>query len=94
VTDQPMMKCGHAANATSGGKPACAICMTTETATTQPDLTGRVARCSYPRPGKYGDTDYKTAHTTGVPSSTNLPFFAYQPDLECDSFYCGCWGWD
>jgi hypothetical protein len=52
----PMMKCGHAANATSevdGTKvPVCAICAgilagAWEVADNQPDLTGRMARCCY-----------------------------------------------
>ena len=41
-----ILVCGHEANATSNGTPSCAICDTTEVAT-QPDLTGRIARCAY-----------------------------------------------
>jgi hypothetical protein len=54
---KPMMKCGHAANATdSEGNPVCAICYginpqlsraATEVAEKPPDLEGRRARCAY-----------------------------------------------
>lgn len=61
-----MMACGHAANATSNGKPCCVICHgdpKSRQVVTEPDLTGRVAKCSY------GDKTTK--------SSTSLPFFEY-----------------
>jgi len=47
----------------------------------QPDLTGRMARCSY---GAHADRD----------SSFDLPFFKYRPTYEMDEYYCGCFGWD
>ena len=81
-----MMKCGHAANAvTADGKPCCAICAgyTPDAfiaADTMPDLTGRKARCNY-----CGEI---------VDSKASLPFFEYRPDMDTDSYYCGCWGWD
>ena len=79
-----MLGCGHAANATHNGEPCCAICFGIRDGATTvvdaPDLTGRKAVCSY------GDTI--------KPSSLDLPFFRHQPDKECDSFYCGCWGWN
>lgn len=81
-----MMKCGHAANAvTADGKPCCAICagFTPDAeiiADTAPDLTGRKARCGYC--GKLTD------------SKISLPFFEYRPDMDTDSYYCGCRGWD
>lgn len=49
-TDKPMLACGHRANATSEGKPACAICVGTHSGAmipvAAPDLTERTARCS------------------------------------------------
>lgn len=75
-----MMECGHSANATCDGKPACAICSCYKIAESSPDLTGRKAKCPYCK---------KT-----VTSNTDLPFFEYRPGHECDSYYCGCRGWD
>ena len=80
-----MMKCGHAANATRGGKPVCVICYgispgADEVDESPPDLTGRVAKC--------------TSCSRTAPSRTSLAFFAHRPDAEMDSYYCGCWGWD
>lgn len=46
-----------------------------------PDLTGRIARCSYHQ-------------ANGVPSSTKLAFFRHHPEREYDEYYCGCFGWD
>lgn len=77
--EKPMMKCGHTANAVSGGKPICVICGCTEIAE-QPNLKGRKARCSY--------CDRE------CDSSTALPFFEHKPESEFDEYYCGCWGWD
>ena len=79
------MKCGCVANATCNGKPICAIHagLTPDAAIvsdTQPDLTGRKARCP----------DCKGT----VNSSFDLAFFAYRPEREFDSFYCGCRGWN
>lgn len=81
----PMMKCGHAANATSkrDGEvdlPCCAICVCFVVAEKQPDLTGRQARCSCFRK---------------EPSDPQkLAFFEHRPESEFDSYYCGCNGWD
>lgn len=75
----PMMSCGHAANATCGDKPSCAICYCMEQKDT-PDLTGRTAVCSY--------------GCNPVPSNMNLPFFKYRPGQDRDEYYCGCFGWD
>jgi len=83
-----MMKCGHAANATNGdGKPVCVICMGLGVGADQidenpPDLTNRIAVCSYGR--NHGKQ----------PSNTNLAFFEYCPAKEFDEYYCGCRGWD
>ncbi len=83
---KPLMKCGHAANVTSNGKPACAICFCTEIAEKQPNLEGRKAKCCYCG---------KIANSNGEGSGyKELPFFEYKPNEEYDSYYCGCKGWD
>lgn len=82
---QPMMKCGHSANATDeNGKPVCAICVgiikgACEIDENLPNLIGRQAKC---RCGAI------------QPSKLSLPFFKHQPEQEFDSFYCGHYGWD
>lgn len=87
----PMMKCGHAANAVDAdGQPVCIICVGRVAGArdedTVPDLTGRQARCV--------DNGARKPCKGAVPSSTSLPFFRHQPDKPEDTFYCGCWGWD
>ena len=82
---QPMMRCGHAANAVKDGLPVCVICYgivagADEIDTNPPDLTGRVARC--------------TSCGRTAPSSTALAFFEHRPTSDLDSFYDGCRGWD
>lgn len=78
---KPLMKCGHTANATDvNGKPCCVICDCDEIENVTPSLAGRKAKCS------------DCGHI--VDSDENLPFFRYRPDKECDTYYCGCWGWD
>lgn len=76
------MKCGCTANARRepGGEPSCAVHGTMEQAPV-PNLSGRVARCSY---GAHRD----------VPSELGLPFFSHHPDQTHDRYYCGCFGWD
>ena len=104
----PMMKCGHAANATDGktGAPCCVICHglpgATQVDDTPPDLSQRMARCAYY--GKnvirpfHGSCDYGGQRGTFCycekPSSAKLPFFEHVPSKEFDRFYCGCMGWD
>lgn len=95
-----MMECGHAAQGVQvlDGKhyPTCVICagispgdMRPYTiAKDPPDLTGRVAKCSYSH-GRDG-----RECTSTVPSSPAAAFFEHRPDAEFDRFYCGCWGWD
>lgn len=83
--ERVMMKCGHVAQSEINGKPVCVICygLTPDAeivAETEPDLTGRKAKCGYC--GKLTD------------SKTSLPFFEYRPDMDTDSYYCGCMGWD
>lgn len=80
VKSKKLMACGHAANATFDGEPACAICRKTEAAQVQMDLEGRSAWC--------------VLCGENTQSSTNLPFFEYRPNLDTDTYYCGCWGWD
>jgi hypothetical protein len=101
-----LMACGHTAQSigtrtVNGEKvsgPACVICAgigSNEKAWTvaedQPDLTGRLAFCSY-RAGRGGVVP--KCHETGVPSRVGLAFFSHHPDREHDEYYCGCWGWD
>jgi hypothetical protein len=87
MNSKPMMKCGHAANATDGktGKPCCVICIGikpgADIVDDVPSLEGRFAVCSYGNHGK-------------VPSSTNLAFFSHKPNAPFDDYYCGCRGWD
>jgi len=88
---KPMMKCGHAANATSEGKPVCAICVgmkpgADEIDQSPPSLAGRKAICAYSHGanGDRGETD----------SRTNLPFFEHRPNEATDRYYCGCLGWN
>jgi hypothetical protein len=84
--EHPLLKCGHAANATTeDGRPCCAICIgisegAQEVAEKQPDLKGRRAKCTY---------CMKT-----IESSLSLAFFEHRPHDDHDDFYCGCRGWD
>ena len=84
--NDPMMKCGHAANATNteNGKRVCANCAGIVEGWDQiadpPDLTGREALCPYCK--------------KRVPSTTELAFFEHRPDKEFDIYYCGCMGWN
>lgn len=79
--NNPMMKCGHTANAVDQhGNPVCIICMCTEIQEEKPSLEGRMAKCS----------DCGNITT----SDWNLPFFKYCPDKEYDEYYDGCFGWD
>ena len=83
--EPPLMKCGHAANATMEGGPVCVICYGispgADVADESPlDLTGRKATCPY--------------CSAVVDSSRSLAFFEHRPNAETDSFYSGCRGWD
>jgi len=81
--NKPMMKCGHAANATTNGKPCCVICSPSngwDEVDTSIDIQGRQAKC-----GSCNSTK---------PSSTSLAFFEHRPDKPLDSYYCGCKGWN
>ena len=89
-----MMKCGHAAQAVNGkGEPVCVICVGINPGATvvddaPPSLAGRMAECSYRRPGPYPENH------RAVPSDPGLPFFEHRPDSPTDRYYCGCFGWD
>lgn len=76
-----MMTCGHSPNGKDAltGNPVCVICQC-DTVGEDPCTEGRKASCTYC--SKKSDSNVK------------LPFFAYQPKKECDSYYCGCRGWD
>lgn len=89
--NKPMMKCGHAANATTTNSigetiPTCAICVgITPNAlivdNNPPNLENRIAKCAYCK--------------NMQPSNPNeLPFFEYRPNQKYDLYYCGCRGWD
>ena len=100
-----LMACGHTAQAVDGtGAPVCAICLTVTpdarvVVEDKPDLTGRMSRCSYSKPGE-------AEHRVGregrgyravpqpQPSAWSLPSFEHRPDQAEDRHYCGCWGWD
>lgn len=85
----PMMKCGHRANAKNmeTGLPVCAICIGIGSGgdvvdDSPPDMTNRMATCSY------------GCKTPPRPSTDNLAFFEHRPDKDTDVYYCGCYGWD
>lgn len=84
----PMMKCGHAANATDeSGNPICVICALIDPGSTvvddnPPDLSGRMARCWY-----------RSCRST-TPSNPDLAFFEHRPKDPYDTYYCGCLGWN
>ena len=87
---KPMMKCGHAANASVNGKPVCAFCIGIVSGAGEVDdrpvAKDRMAYCTY----------CNSSH----PSSPDLPFFGLgamhlgERDDTKDSFYCGCRGWE
>lgn len=83
VETKPLMKCGHAANATTEGKPCCAICIGIDAGAEEiaetPNLEGRKSKCGC---GKV------------ISSNMNLPFFEYCSDKEYDHYYCGHGGWN
>ncbi len=79
----PLMKCGHIANAqTLTGQPCCVICECYEvnTETLVIDVSNRQMKCS------------QCGHIEK--SNTNAAFFEYCPTYEFDRYYCGCYGWD
>lgn len=80
ILKKPIMTCGHAANAIDyKGNHLCTICLCFEEKEVDIDET-RFAKCDM--------------CGTKKQSSTNLPFFKLEEDKPCDSYYCGCRGWD
>jgi hypothetical protein len=108
-----MMACGCASQgvrtATKGVAhdpiPSCLIHDCIEVATNPPDLSARLARCTYygrrtslnarhsRNECNYGQ-DKAAVCTCEQPSSPKLPFFESKPSEQFDKFYCGCMGWD
>ena len=80
-----MMKCGCAAQGhrinKDGSKTECCLVHECYEPVPAPDLTGRIASCSY---GRHAD----------IPSRMDLAFFQYRPGEATDEYYCGCFGWD
>lgn len=87
TVNETLMTCGCSAqgfmvgNKTGEKTPACVVHDCITPVETQPDLTGRQAVCCY---SGHRPTD----------SRFTLAYFAYQPEKETDSYYCGCYGWD
>ncbi len=79
MDNHPIMKCGCAAQGmmkARGGVvidppiPSCVIHDCTEIAGSEPDLTGRIAECSY-----------LPKHHADKPSNRELPFFEYRDGI-------------
>ena len=82
---RPMMKCGHRANSTSNGKPACVICAGISNGWNliedkELDLSKRKCICAYCE--------------KVVPSTKAVAFFEHRPDKKYDAHYDGCRGWN
>jgi hypothetical protein len=104
------MKCGCAASGVATANkgvtfdppiPCCVLHNCIEVAEAAPDLSDRIARCTYRSCktylAKYRDTHYGALRDDGrsyAPSDLKLPFFKYKPDEEFDEYFCGCMGWD
>ena len=81
------MKCGHkAVGEDKFGKPICPMCLCDEVDPNIPELAGRKAKCTHC--GAMRD------EINADGELVRLPFFRYQPDMEYDAFYDGCYGWD
>lgn len=80
---QYYMQCGHTASSyDENNNPICALCNGSHDGYNQvfhPRWEGRQAQCIY------------CDNTTE--SSADLPYFAYQPQQNADSYYCGCKDW-
>lgn len=89
-----MMKCGCDTNAVrnSDQKPVCIAHYgispgADEVMEVLPDLTGRMAKCTY----------CHHLHPSDDPTGSgykSLPFFVWQPEAEHDKWYDGCLGWN
>lgn len=67
---KPFLACGCVANATSGGRPSCAIHLTTQVVEA-PNLEGRTARCSCGRTrASSPDLEFFEYRGPGSPSAT------------------------
>lgn len=80
---KPTMTCGHTANATAMGRPACAICLCIDVAPKPPSVAGRIMSCC----------------GAEFPSRREAAFFSYRGPgssnpQRTDEFYCGHAGWD
>lgn len=103
--DMPYLTCGHQANSmgrkagSTVQQPACVICGCFDVAEEQPDLEGRMARCTF-----YGKRTRKNecnvcSKGDGIcqcerPTSEAMAFKKLHPDKDHDEFYCGCHSWD
>jgi len=76
-----LMRCGCAAHAMKGDKWGCGIHNCWEPMEEVPDLSGRMAICTYCRKEAPSDPE-------------KLPFFELVGDRDKDRYYCGCRGWD
>lgn len=82
--------------------PCCVTHGCMEVAEIIPDLSGRMARCTYFGSGHFRNHGqiYGGGECSGascrcvVPSRLDLPFFVYQSGKTEDRFFCGCAGWD
>ena len=105
-SEYPILTCGCAAQAwhvlKDGTRIAsCIIHDCSTIAPESPDLSNRLARCSYygKKPGRHNECNYGHSRDSGPcmcegMSSPGLPFFSYKKDKQFDEFYCGCHGWD
>ncbi len=81
-----LMMCGHVENSKvirdGEEKPCCVICteFRVKKEDIEDELKGRMAECNH--------------CDATVPSKSTLPFFKYNPELETDNYYCGCFGWN
>ena len=90
MSNKFMMKCGHASNAHDQyGNPVCVICVGMN-----PDAEIVDHEILDPYEGLYGREASCPYCGCRSESSWNLPFFEYRPDMDRDSYYCGCRGWD
>ena len=84
MNKQPMMKCGHAANAYNldTGEPSCVICQgdpgADQIEENPPDLTNRKARCDY-----YGKKTGSIGKCSPVMGAFGHPELSAKPNTIC-----------